>query len=380
MTRSYSADPKRPPRSREASSRKAGGSGRVRILCVEDDDFLREGLCRRLEADYDVSCASNGLEALELIKREAPFAVVLSDMEMPDMNGIELLSHVKNAVRIILTGNEDVDTAIGAINVGHVHRFLTKPCSPQELLETIEEALETQAQGEHDLILEDKLRITEEQLTEARGLARIGAMARNVSLSLSQMSMLARGVANAAAERTRKRKPLEERDLRALDELAQRLRNTADRLAGFSTIADRPATSDAEAPESLASDESTRRPALLPDAARTVPQRPEQRPAQRQAPVAAQKHVPMPAQRASLPRTSRHTMDPLDLLDGSGRSSEIEIDVEVPDDPKQRRFPSPIGGEPPRAGRAARSSKLPRQSNAPRVPARTPPRRNDRGR
>ncbi len=387
MTRSHPADPKRPPRSRAASSGKTSGASRVRVLCVEDDDFLREGLCRRLEDEYDVSCASNGVEALEVIKREPPFAVVLSDMDMPDMNGVEFLSHVKNAVRIILTGHEDMDTAIGAINVGRVHRFLTKPCSPQELLETIQQALETEVGGEHDPLLEDKLRETEEQLTEARGLTRIGAMARSVSLSLSQMSTLARGVANAAAERTRKKKPLEERDLRALDELAQRLRNTADRLAGFSTIADRPVTSDEKAPESVESD-PMRRQALLPDAGRKVLQRsaqkparqPAQRPARQSAAVPVLKQGLPPAQRASLPRTSRHTMDPLDLLDARGSISEIHVDVELPNDPTQRQSSTRTGGEPPRAGRAARNSKLPRRSNAPRVPARTPPRRSDRGR
>ena len=319
-------------------TRAPGGSGehadnrstqRVRVLCVEDDEILRDGLCRRLEDKFDVSTAGNGVEALEIIRKEPPFAVVLSDLDMPDMNGIELLSHVKGAVRIILSGSEDVQAARDAINVGRVHRFLTKPCSPQELLETIEEALATVDANEHDPEMEKKLQAAETELTQARGLARIGALARNASLTLSQLSLLARGVVNAAEERTRKRKPLEERDLRALNELAERLRRTADSLAGFSVIA---IEEKAAAVDRASHAAPPSRPAIVPGPKRGRPGPPP-------------------------PRTSRHTMDPLDLLDDNGRTSEFDVDVDEPVDsrhgagPRVKRRSSPPRANKPRPAR-----------------------------
>ena len=61
-----------------------------------------------------------------------PFAVVVADMRMPGMDGVEFLQHVKemspDTVRIMLTGNADMQTAIDAVNKGNIFRFLTKPC------------------------------------------------------------------------------------------------------------------------------------------------------------------------------------------------------------------------------------------------------------
>ena len=106
-----------------------------RILLVDDEPNVLEGYRRSLRGQFDITVALSGAEALEKIEREAPFAVVVSDMRMPEMSGVELLKRVKSttpdSVRMMLTGNADQETAIQAVNQGHIFRFLNKPCPPQ---------------------------------------------------------------------------------------------------------------------------------------------------------------------------------------------------------------------------------------------------------
>jgi response regulator RpfG family c-di-GMP phosphodiesterase len=115
------------------------------ILFVDDDIRVVSALQRALHKTYEIEiagCASEGLEAV----RESSYAVVVSDMKMPGMSGIEFLARVKEispeTVRILLTGQADLDVAIAAVNEGNVFRFLSKPC-PQDLLSrTLDAALE----------------------------------------------------------------------------------------------------------------------------------------------------------------------------------------------------------------------------------------------
>jgi hypothetical protein len=199
--------------------------------------------------------------------------------------------------------------------------------------------------------LQQKLRETEQQLTEAKGLARIGALARNASLALSQLSMLARGVVNAAEERTRKRKPLEERDLVALNELAQRLRRTADSLAGFSVVA----LEEKNAVDRASASDEPEREVVLP-----AP-KPPPHPA---APMRQAKRGPLP------PRTSRHTIDPLDLMDAndgeehidSGLDLDIDVDVDVSTDSEHLAAPPRNPRQDAGLGSAVRGPNPPRRS------------------
>lgn len=106
-----------------------------RILLVDDEPNILDGYRRGLRGQFDISVALSGAEALDKIEREAAFAVVVSDMRMPEMNGVEFLKRVKmsapDSVRMMLTGNADQETAIQAVNQGHIFRFLNKPCPPQ---------------------------------------------------------------------------------------------------------------------------------------------------------------------------------------------------------------------------------------------------------
>ncbi len=101
------------------------------VLCVDDDEALLEGLELQLTFDHEVRTASSGAQGLALLGAHPDCAVIISDMRMPGMNGVEFLAATRvvapDATRILLTGSSDLDNAISAINSGGVYRFLTKP-------------------------------------------------------------------------------------------------------------------------------------------------------------------------------------------------------------------------------------------------------------
>jgi CheY-like chemotaxis protein len=111
-----------------------------KILLVDDDDNILSGYKRILRNEFQIYVSLNAADALKILKEYNDFAVVISDYNMPEMKGIEFLAHVKeqqpNAIRILLTGNAELQMAIDAVNEGNIFRFLTKPCS-NELLRNI---------------------------------------------------------------------------------------------------------------------------------------------------------------------------------------------------------------------------------------------------
>ncbi|MGD9949061.1 MAG: HD domain-containing phosphohydrolase [Desulfobulbus sp.] len=103
-----------------------------KILFVDDEPNVLQSIQRQLRKRFDLVTAESGQEALSVLKEQGPFAVIVSDMRMPGMNGVELLSKAKDlhpeTVRLMLTGNADQETAMEAVNTGQIFRFLTKPC------------------------------------------------------------------------------------------------------------------------------------------------------------------------------------------------------------------------------------------------------------
>jgi len=112
-----------------------------RILCVDDEPKVLDALRRHLHGQFEIATATSGAAALEMLATQRPFAVIVSDMRMPGMDGIQLLAAVRrrapDTVRIVLTGAADQQTAIAAVNQGHVFRFLTKPCAPDALAQAL---------------------------------------------------------------------------------------------------------------------------------------------------------------------------------------------------------------------------------------------------
>ena len=119
---------------------------RARVLCVDDEPNVLQGLALHLRRQWHVHLATSGPEGLAIIEREGPFAVVLSDMRMPEMDGATFLSRVRSvapdSVRMLLTGQTDFSSAVAAVNEGQVFRFLTKPCPPEYLRAAFEAAAE----------------------------------------------------------------------------------------------------------------------------------------------------------------------------------------------------------------------------------------------
>lgn len=116
-----------------------------KILFVDDEDNLLSAVRRMFRNRFDLTFAHSPDVALTMLETEGPFSVVVSDMRMPGMNGIEFLALVKerapNTVRIMMTGNSDQQTARTAINEGQVFRFLQKPCSTEEIEKVVVEAI-----------------------------------------------------------------------------------------------------------------------------------------------------------------------------------------------------------------------------------------------
>ena len=116
-------------------------SERPRLLFVDDEQRVLNSMRIMFKRQFDLYLASHGAEALDIVK-DKDIDVIVADHRMPRMTGVEVLSKVRTlsprTVRILLTGYADLDAVEGSINESEVFRFLTKPCAPKQLRETIE--------------------------------------------------------------------------------------------------------------------------------------------------------------------------------------------------------------------------------------------------
>ncbi|HEY4997748.1 MAG TPA: response regulator, partial [Usitatibacter sp.] len=117
--------------------------GRMHVLFIDDEERVLNALRSLFRNEYQVHTASNGEEALALVKQHA-IPVVVSDQRMPGMSGVELLRRVRiespRSVRLLLTGYSDLAALVGSINEGEVFRFIMKPWDNEEIRATLSEA------------------------------------------------------------------------------------------------------------------------------------------------------------------------------------------------------------------------------------------------
>jgi EAL domain-containing protein (putative c-di-GMP-specific phosphodiesterase class I)/FixJ family two-component response regulator len=117
------------------------------VLCVDDDDYVLEGISLQLGRRYKVLTACCGADGLMRLTEEPRVAVIISDLRMPGLDGAQFLARARTiaprAMRILLTGQADVNAAVAAVNQGRVSSFLRKPCPPDELLATVESAVDS---------------------------------------------------------------------------------------------------------------------------------------------------------------------------------------------------------------------------------------------
>jgi CheY-like chemotaxis protein len=120
-------------------------SGNAKILVVDDNLILRELMETILvSSGYSCVCVEDGLAAIDHMKKEM-FDVVISDVEMPRLNGFELLAHVKNIYPdtkiIMISGKYQPGTASVGLSLNDAHHFLAKPFSVNHFLSAIRSVL-----------------------------------------------------------------------------------------------------------------------------------------------------------------------------------------------------------------------------------------------
>lgn len=115
------------------------------ILIVEDEKMVREGLVRAFSNTYRMYQASNGKEAVDVIKKNSEIRVIVSDLKMPELDGFELLEQVKTTNKkidvIFVTAFYSIESAVDAIKKG-AFEYMTKPVDLKKLEQTIKNAIE----------------------------------------------------------------------------------------------------------------------------------------------------------------------------------------------------------------------------------------------
>jgi DNA-binding NtrC family response regulator len=133
----------------------------ARILIVDDDDIARKNLSRILQREgFEVSTAKTGSTALERLNDSA-YDLVMTDLVMEDLNGLELLARIKNQYPylevILITGYASIPTAIEAIKKGAYH-YIEKPIRPAEMVHLARQAIEKKRLREQVVKLEARIK------------------------------------------------------------------------------------------------------------------------------------------------------------------------------------------------------------------------------
>ena len=151
-------------------------ASKPRVLCVDDEPNVLEGLSLTLRRGYDVVTAAGGEAALEVLSRDPTITAIISDMRMPGMDGATFLSKARatlpDATRVLLTGQAELAAAIAAINEGRIFRFLTKPCAPPVLVGAVESAVE-----QHRLVTSERVLLAQTLRGSIQMLADVLALA-----------------------------------------------------------------------------------------------------------------------------------------------------------------------------------------------------------
>jgi response regulator RpfG family c-di-GMP phosphodiesterase len=159
------------------------------ILCVDDEPHILSALRRLFRTQgYAVITAASAAEGLEVLARQ-PVDVVISDMRMPEMDGVQFLERARaqrpGALRLLLTGHADVSQVMGAVNRGEIYRYITKPWDDNDILLVLRDALERRALEQEKQRLEALTRLQNEQLRELNQHLEAKVAARTAELMAS---------------------------------------------------------------------------------------------------------------------------------------------------------------------------------------------------
>ncbi len=111
-----------------------------KILIIDDEEGIRESLKLILEDNYDIILAENPAQGIDIIEKSKDVSLILIDIKMPKMNGLEALKQIKEKrpdIKVIfVTGYKSVETASEAAHLG-ANGYITKPFKPAEILEAV---------------------------------------------------------------------------------------------------------------------------------------------------------------------------------------------------------------------------------------------------
>jgi DNA-binding NtrC family response regulator len=115
-----------------------------KILVIDDESIVRTSCSRSLTPEgYEVKLSQNGADAMKMLEEES-FDLVLTDLKMPDIDGIEVLKMIKQrwpqTEVIVVTGYQTVDTAVKSIKLG-AFDYLEKPFTPDSLIAAVNNAM-----------------------------------------------------------------------------------------------------------------------------------------------------------------------------------------------------------------------------------------------
>ncbi len=166
-----------------------------RVLFVDDEPNILQAIKRAIRKDFDVFIAVGPEAGLKAVSEEPTFALIVSDMRMPGMSGVDFLAAAKQlspqSVRVMLTGNSDQKTAMDAVNDGEVFRFLTKPCDIGQLRTVVSQGLR-----HHQLLtaeaelLDETLKGSLGVMTDLLALARPDAFGRTCRLKTRVLALM----------------------------------------------------------------------------------------------------------------------------------------------------------------------------------------------
>lgn len=148
-------------------ARRGAGERPYTILVLDDEAGVVESIALTLQDDYEVLCSTDPEQALGILERE-DIALVIVDNVMPHMSGVEFLERAlevrPEAVRMMLTGQADIESVIRAINDGRIYRYITKPWEPADLRLDVRRALDAYSLAGEKAQLADALAAANEKL------------------------------------------------------------------------------------------------------------------------------------------------------------------------------------------------------------------------
>ncbi|MZG31484.1 MAG: response regulator [Nitrospinae bacterium] len=191
-----------------------------RVLLVDDDPNILKSYKRQLTTFFQVETAESAEIGLKTLTDNKDIAVVVTDLKMPGVNGLEFLEKVRtispNSARIMLTGYPDQKTIVDAINTGGVSKFLEKPCSNQLLKSSIEEGFESfnltsQESNTSKRLMAHNLSMLKEKVAEQN--KKLKTAEKNINLQAQKHLTEKKSISSIS------KKQLEEEKLRLIEKL-----------------------------------------------------------------------------------------------------------------------------------------------------------------